>query len=118
MNERIVTYCHNTIIGALGANLVWAFQIPVGLRLIHVSAVGLNAHDATIMIGDSGDTDQAMTAQAIGDSGTPAEYDIADLDGTDPHFVDGDIVTVTVDYDGDGGTAIQGLSMVLTFLSG
>ena len=118
MNERAVVYTHNTIIGALGANLVWTFMIPYGLTLIHVSAVGLNAHNATIMIGDSGDTDQAMTAQDIGDSSVPAEYEGSDFDGASNHFVDGDVITVTVDYDGAGGTAIQGMQLALTFLVG
>ena len=102
--------------GALSGNYVFCATLPTGMTLYHVSAVGSNAHDATVMIGDSEDTDQAIGATAIGDSGTPAEIEFGDL--TEPHFAAGDVLTVTVDYDGDGGTAVQNLQIVLTFLVG
>lgn len=115
MNERMTQMVINTV-GALSGNYVFYAKLPVGMTLTHVSAVGSNAHDATVMIGDSGDTDQAIGATAIGDSGAPAEIEFADL--SEAHFVAGDVLVVTVDYDGDGGTAIQNLQIVLTFLVG
>ena len=116
MNERMAFVTIEPDVSSLAANYTWYWTLPTGMTLWHVSAVGSNAHDATIMIGDSGDTDQAVAATAIGDSGTPAEIEFSGF--TSPHFDDGDVFTVTVDFDGAGGTAIDDLQIVLTFLVG
>ena len=115
MDERMVSvaWC---IDNALDANKLFYWTLPWGATLWHVSAVASNDSDATLMIGDSGDTDQAIAATVIGDSAVPAEMKFADF--TSPHFVEGDVFTATVDFDGDGGTAAQNLQVVFTFLVG
>lgn len=115
MDERMVSVMWD-IDNALDANKVFYWTLPWGATLWHVSAVASNDSDATLMIGDSGDTDQAMAAAVIGDSGTPVEYDFADF--TSPHFVEGDVFTATVDYDGSSGTAAEDMQVVFTFLVG
>jgi hypothetical protein len=99
---------------------------PFDCQLIHVSAVGSNDGDATLTVGDSTDADEYLTASVVGDSGTPAEYDgddFVDSAGVShsryyPHITDGTIIAVAVDYDGDSGTAVDDLTIVLTFTEG
>jgi hypothetical protein len=110
------TICLN---GTLAANVVEVCTVPADCSLVHVSAVGSNASDATIKVGTTSDDDAYLTAQSIGDSSVPAEFDRDDFVGTQyPHISDGTVVKVTVDYDGDGGTAVADLSVVLTFTEG
>lgn len=112
--------------GALAANLNARFTLPFPAALVHLSAGGSNANDATIAIGDADDPDGYLTATAVGDSNVPAQFDRDDFDGallTDPggqlpHFAAGDTVTITVDYDGSNGTAVADLTLALTFLEG
>ena len=115
MDERMVSvaWC---IDNALDANKLFYWTLPWGATLWHVSAVASNDSDATLMIGDSGDTDQAIAATVIGDSAVPAEMNFADF--TSPHFVEGDVFTATVDFDGDGGTPAEDMNVIFTFLVG
>jgi len=78
-----------------------------------------NANDATLMIGKSTDTDAYMAATAVGDSDVPAEWDRDNFVGSQfPHIADGEIVVLTIDYDGSSGTAAQNLQIALTFTKG
>ena len=114
------------VAGTLSANLAITFKMPCDAQLLHASAVGSNGHDATLTIGDSSDADEYLAAGAIGDSHSPAEFDADDWlnssGSTDdpyyPHLSDGDIIKIAVDYDGDGGTAIDDFTLVLTFAEG
>ena len=114
------------ITGALAANAVITFTAPCNCTLLHVSAVGSNDGDATFTIGDSDDADEFLTASLVGDSGVPAEYDHDDFvdtagnthDRYHPRIADGTVVIVTVDFDGDGGTPTEDLTVVLTFAEG
>ena len=45
------------------------------MSLVHVSAVAFNDSDATLKIGTSTDDDEFLVETAIGDSGTPSEFD-------------------------------------------
>ena len=114
------------VAGSASANLAITFVMPCDATLFHASAVGSNAHDATLTIGDSDDADEYLAAGAIGDSHTPAEFDSDDWlnssGSTDdpyyPHLAKDTIIKIAVDYDGDGGTAIDDFTLVLTFLEG
>ncbi len=114
------------VTGTLAANVAFRWTAPFDCTLLHVSAVASNASDATIIVGESDDTNEYLTSQDVGDSGVPNEFDGADFVDTDgnthtryyPRVHDGDIVVVTVDYDGSSGTAAQNLSVVLTFAKG
>jgi hypothetical protein len=109
--------------GTLAANVTIKFTAPFGMQLVHVSAV---ASDATLALGDSDDADEYLTAAAIGDSGTPVEFDgddFVDADGNThnryyPRITDGTVVVVTLDYDGATGTAAADVTLVLTFTEG
>jgi hypothetical protein len=112
--------------GTLTANITSTFTAPSGCQLIHVSACASNDSDATIIVGDSSDADEYLTASVVGDSGTPAEYDYDDFVDTSgnthtrfyPVISDGTVVVVTVDFDGASGTAANDLTVVLTFAEG
>ncbi len=110
--------------GTLAADIAIRFTVPSDCTLVHVSAVAGNDSDATLAIGSSADTDGYLTATAIGDSNTPVEKEtLSDFDGAladsqYPHITDGTIVVLTLDHDGDSGTAAQNVTIVLTFVEG
>jgi hypothetical protein len=112
--------------GTLAANLTITLTVPSDCSLVHVSAVASNNSDATLKIGTSADDDGYLTATAIGDSGTPAEFDLDDFDGAllsnpgmeYPHLLDGTVLVLTLDYDGAAGTAAQNVTLVATFCEG
>lgn len=117
MNEQVITFCFNNV-GALSADYVWYARLPYSLTLQSVSAVGSNATNATIAVGNSSDAAAYMTAQAVGQSGTPARYTRANFVGGSAHVPKDTVLKVTVDYDGAGGTAVQNLQVVITALVG
>jgi hypothetical protein len=106
--------------GTLAANITVTLSMPQDCRLVRVSAVASNNSDATLMIGVSTDTDSIMAATAIGDSGTPVIFDPDDWATTNPtaHLDAGDILVLTLDFDGAAGTAAQNVTIDLDFLEG
>lgn len=109
--------------GTLAADVNIRFTLPNRMALQHVSAVGSNANDAELSIGTSADPDGWLEAAVIGDSNVPVEFEVADFDGAlltypgaePPAAADGTIVVLTLDHDGDGGTAADDVTIVLTF---
>lgn len=105
--------------GTLTANHVLEFAAPTDCQLIHAQAHGSNANDATLSMGYSGAAAAYMAAKAIGDSDTPAEWERDDfVGGQFPHILKGTVVTLTLDYDGASGTAVQNAQILLTFSQG
>lgn len=114
------------IYAALSDDAVIWWTAPFDCTLLHVSAVATNNSDGTLTIGDSSDADEYLTSNTLGDSGTPAEYDgndFVDADGNTharyyPRITDGTVCRITIDYDGDGGTAAEDVTIVLTLAVG
>jgi len=114
------------VAGTLSADLAITFTAPCNCTLLHVSAVGSNANNGLLTIGDSDDADEYLTSASIGDSHVPAEFDGGDFVDTSgnthtkyyPRIADGTIVKIALDYDGDGGTATANFTLVLTFAEG
>lgn len=108
------------VAGTLAANIGVVISMPVDARLSQVSAVASNASNATITVGVGTDADNILTAQDVGDSGTPAVFDVGDWASTNRNGVikKGELLTVTVDYDGATGTAAQDLTVDLDFIEG
>ena len=112
--------------GTLSADQSFRWVAPFDASLIHIQATASNDSDATLKVGTSADDDGYKTATAIGDSGTPTEWDLDDFNGAlvtnagkdYPHVTDGTIVLATLDYDGASGTAAQNVSITLTFSEG
>lgn len=112
--------------GTLAANASFRWVAPFNCSLVHAQAVASNDSDATIIIGTSADDNGFLTSTTIGDSGTPAEWDLDDWDGAlvadpgndYPHITNGTIVLVTLDFDGSSGTAAQNVDIHLTFSEG
>ena len=116
-------FCHSFHVpGTLSANLNIRWTAPSNCTLIHVSAVASNDSDATLKIGTSADDDEFKTATVIGDSAVPVEWDFDDFvtyaNKAYPRIEDGDVLVLTLDYDGTDGTAADDVTIVLTFLEG
>jgi hypothetical protein len=104
--------------GTLAADVNIRFALPAACHLQHVSAVASNDSDATLKVGKSTDDDAAATDAVIGDSNVPVNWDAKDGDlvnDVETHYADGDICVLTLDHDGDGGTASQNVTIALTF---
>ena len=115
MNNQVAFH----IPGTLSANLTLVWTAYRDLTLLHVSAVQSNAGAATVMIGTTSDTDAYMAETAAGQSKVPVEMDQDDfIDDEHPHIPAGTVIEITVDYNGDGGTAADDLTIVLTFSEG
>lgn len=114
------------VAGTLSADLNIRYTAPCDCTLLHVSAVASNDSDALLTIGDSVDPDEYVTSAVIGDSAVPAEFDGDDFVDTSgdthtryyPRIVDGTVVVIALDHDGDGGTAAQNVTILLTFAEG
>ena len=112
--------------GTLTANITITFAVSSPCSLVHVSAVASNDSDATLILGTSSDTNGFLEEAVIGDSGVPVEKERADFDGAlltdagkeNPRLADGDIFVATLDFDGDGGTAAQNVTLVFEFTEG
>ena len=117
--------------GTLGANAQGVVPTwnKVGATLLEVAAVSSNAGNATLTLGvggDSPDADGIMTAQAIGVSGEPTWFTVADFDGaladslhkTCPRLGPATCFTWALDFDGAGGTAAANVDLVFTLLVG
>lgn len=117
--------------GTLGANATGVVPTwkKVGATLLEVSAVSSNAGSATLIIGKGGvgvDANGYLIEHAIGVSGAPVWFTVADFDGaladpllkTCPRIGPEDTFTWTLDYDGAGGTAAANVDIVFTLLIG
>lgn len=106
--------------GTLAANLDIRLALPQDCMLVRVSAVAGNDSDATLAIGDSTDTDAILAAAAIGDSGTPAVFDRDSWASANPtgHLQAGDILVLSLNFDGAAGTAAADVTVDLDFLEG
>jgi len=105
--------------GTLAANHVLEWVAPFDCQLIHAQAHQSDYGISTLMICNSTDTDAYMAATAIGDSDVPTEWDRDNFVGTQfPHIADGEILVLTLDYDGSAGTAAQNAQICLTFTQG
>ena len=115
MNENLFTLMWTQQM-LLTANLLVKWTMPIGATLIHVSAVCSTAAAMTVMVGISTDTDSVIAAFEAGQSAVPVVKDLGDF--SEPHFNAGDILVMTVDFNGDAGTAGTNPCVVLTFLAG
>lgn len=112
--------------GTLSANLNIRWTAPTDSTLLHVSAVASNDSDALLTIGDSSDADEYLVSAVIGDSAVPVETagdTFVDTAGDTharyyPRIADGTVVVIALDYDGDGGTAANDFTIVLTLAEG
>lgn len=106
--------------GTLTANIIYTFDAPFNFRFRTVSACASNDSDATLMLGISTDTNSILTAAVIGDSDVPVEKRVADFASTNPtgNVTKGQIVVLTVDFDGAAGTAAADLCVLLDLIAG
>jgi hypothetical protein len=119
MQGTRITYTYHTA-GTLAANHVFCFTLPFDAQLVHVSAVGSNANNGILDVGNSSDAEAYVKDKDIGDSYTPAVCSTTtDFVGSNfPHIAAGTVIKASLDYDGAGGTATADFTLVLTFTEG
>lgn len=117
--ETLITYCFH-VPGTLVANLTPLFAVPFDCMLLHVSAVAANNSDATLKVGTLTDPAAYLAEFPIGDSQTPAvRASFKDfVGGQYPRLHAGTSLLITLDYDGNNGTAAQNVSVALTLAKG
>jgi hypothetical protein len=95
-------------------------RLAGGCRLAGVSAVAGNESAAMLAIGVAGDPEAILAPAAIGRGGVPALFGPADWAATNPagRLRAGDVLVVTVDYDGAGGMPAQDVTVELVVLEG
>lgn len=113
MNERIVLF-NDFFTGTLGANVTRYIEFDAPSRFLYAKALASNDSSATLALSGAGT--MSIAAQAIGDSGDPAEIRPASTD-VDREAADG-LITITLDYDGASGTAAENVHILLFFLTG
>ncbi|NLF16740.1 MAG: hypothetical protein GX595_05725 [Lentisphaerae bacterium] len=106
--------------GALAADVVPALTIPQNCRLVHVSAVALNDSDATLMLGTPANPAGILAPAPIGRGGVPAVFTARDWAPANPtgRLRAGDVLLITLDFDGDSGAAARDVTVDLDFLEG
>jgi hypothetical protein len=112
-------FTHHTP-GTLAANQSIKFVLPFDASLVFVSAVGSNANNGILDVGNSSAAEAYVKDLDIGDSGTPATVDADTEFESDvfPHITAGTIIVAGLDFDGAGGTAAQDFTLVLGFMKG
>jgi len=106
--------------GTLAANLAIIWTAPFDGRIKKVSSVASNNSDALLEVGTTSDADYYFASHTVGDSSVPSVKTRADFASTtvDGSFDEGDVLKLTVDYDGAAGTAANDLTIVLAILEG
>ena len=109
--EKLTFY----IPGTLSANQVMEVAADRNWKITHISAVASNDSDATLKVGNDADAEAYLEEAVIGDSNVPVEFDRDDfVDDQFPTHAKADVFVVTLDYNGDGGTAAQNVVIVIT----
>ena len=110
------------VAGTLAADVPFSFAVPDACQLIEISAVAGNVSDAEIAIGrippapDPPTPESDMVFKPIGSTGVPAVFKRTDFMGNEyPVFQKGEVVSVTLDFDGAGGTPAQNVTLLLIF---
>jgi len=97
-------------IGTPGADVAPVVELPYPWTFLGVKASQSNDGSATLTVSGGATVAEA----ALGDSSNPTY-----LEPTAPYAVDADeAVVLTVDHDGDGGTAGQGIVLIVCGLIG
>ena len=116
MNERILPMNY-FFTGTLGANVTLLLEFPFPVTFMSATAVATNDSSATLAL--SGASTMSIAAQAIGDSSDPVTIvPTATEKASTAGEAANSLITVTLDYDGTGGTAAENVSMTMFFLSG
>ena len=111
MSEKITLYLPGTLAG----NHTLEIAADRNWKITHVSAVSSNDSDALLSLGNDASAVAYMVATVIGDSNVPAELDRDDfVNDQYPTHAKGDVFVITLDYDGDGGTAADDVVIVIT----
>lgn len=108
------------VFGTPGADQVSYYKVKGTKHVDRVQSNQSNAGAARLLVGISTDTDSILTDHLMGVSGTPVVKQRADFATTNPTglLADGDILVVTVDHNGNSGTAGQNIVVAIDLLDG
>jgi hypothetical protein len=122
MNNRVIYTIH--LPGTLSADAQGIIPMSnhVGATLLEIAACASNDSAATLALGIGGtnaDDDGIMTDKAIGDSGTPRIFTVADFDGvladplhsTCPRFGPQGLLTWRLNHNGTGANEVQTVTL-------
>lgn len=102
------------ISGTLSGNATRYFEAPVPYTFLWAKAWASNDSSATLAL--SGATNLSITATAIGDSADPATVTAGSSDTA--YEAADTLTTITLDYDGDGGTASANVGIIICWALG
>ncbi len=117
--ETLITYSFH-IPGTLVANVAPLVAVPFDCTLLHISAVASNNSDATLKVGTLDNPAAYLAECPIGDNQSPAvKASFKDfVGGQYPRLTANSSLLITLDYDGNNGTAAQNVSLALTLAKG
>lgn len=117
--ETLITYSVH-IPGTLVANVTPLFAVPFNCTLLHVSAVASNNNDATLKVGTPANPAAYLAEFPIGDSHVPAvKASFKDfVGGQYPRLTANSSLLLTLDYDGNSGTAAQNVTLAVVLAKG
>lgn len=106
--------------GTPGADRISYYKVKGQKHVDRIQSTQSNAGSARLIVGISSDTDSIVTDHTIGVSGTPVVKQRADFATTNLTglLADGDILMVTVDFDGAAATAGQNIQVHIDLLDG
>ena len=106
--------------GTLGAAVDFKTTIPSPCTIQQLSMVQSNSGDARIKIGTSSDDDAYLAFTDAGQSGTPVVLDaLSDWIGyVRPDLSKDDVFAFYVEHDGEGCSAADDLTLIITFTEG
>jgi len=106
--------------GTLSAAVDFMATMPSACTIQHVSMVQSNAGAGRVKIGTTTDDDAYLAYTTLGVSDVPVELSAPTdwIDDTRPHLDKDDVLAIYLDHDGDGGTAADDVTIVITFTEG
>lgn len=116
MNERVILY-NDFFSGTLSGNVTRYLEFPWPATFVGAKAWATNDSSATLAL--AGASKLSIAAQAIGDSGDPAYIEPTAAEKASTVIEPANSrITLTLDYDGAGGTAAENVGVMLFFLGG
>lgn len=110
----------NFSLGTLAANRTCRWKAPFDCHIKQIDAVASNDSDATLKVGTTADDDKFLAAYAIGDSEVPVTKTVSNFlsTGETGKLSKGDVLLLTIDFDGSSGTAGQMVDIGITLTEG
>jgi hypothetical protein len=112
--------CPILVPGVLAADAKFRFRAPIGMQLVGVGAACDNGTSFILDIGTAADPDAHLDEKTVtGATSTTTLFGRGDLPGGEfPHWVAGEEILVSIDFDGGAGGNAANVSIVLWLTEG